>query len=191
MTSGYTDVPSPGGWLKLWGLAIGSAVLIGGGVYTGGQLAVGKFQGGVAYHRAEYPVQAEATTRTQFFSYLNPFNETAAVILSLQNGVLLDETPSPATRIDVGTATGSTASGQNIFNDLLLSGANRYLSTYGTGASAFRQNGMVLLAPRNSSGARFLTGTYSKGSGQTVSGNNAGFVQFDVLPCSAIGTVDC
>jgi len=185
-----TDVPSPGGWLNLWNARVARKVVIGLlATYAGVSVAqgaldvYGKFQGGQAAHYCEMTLTSQ-TAKTVTYACLNPLpeNQTGGVLMSLDDGVFIREVPSPVTRLDVGTASGATYSGQNIFNNVNLDVRNRFYSTRYSGA--YLPYDPPIVAPRNYTGQakRYITATFSAGSGQTVGAHPPAVLRLKVTP---------
>jgi len=194
-----TSVKSPGGWVQLQNarmprklvvglLGLASAGGLGYGVAQGVLDVYGKFQGAQAAYYCEAQLTSE-TASTVTYSCLNPLPEgiSGAVLKDLLSGVLTSEVPSPTTELDVGTATGSTMSGENIFKNLQFSAVGKWHTTYSSGAwTSFSD--YVLVAPRNYTGSyRYVNATFSGGSGQTVSGNAPAVIRLPIVPCNLDG----
>lgn len=196
-----TDVASPGGWLQLLNARVARKTVIGllaayGAVSAGqGVLDVyGKFQGAEADHFCESELTvAEAGTVSA--SCLNPLPETETGIVLLDGNSFVKTSERPLkveTTIDVGTATTATASGDNIFNNLKINKLRAILlSASGSTTSTLTSSGYIVVAPRDSSGRRFINVTFGNtSSGVTATGLPMGHIRLKVVPCS-VETVDC
>lgn len=184
-----SDVRSPGGWLTLMNSRITRWLVVGALATGGGAVAFyGQFQGAQASHFCESRL-VSATAKTVTYACLNPLPEgiSGAVLASDTNGVYINENALPFTRLDVGTSTGATYSGQNIFNSIAVNGAKRWLSTTNTGSVTAQAPAIV--APRNygTTARKYITATFSAGSGQTVSGEAPAFIRLEVVPCNLDG----
>jgi hypothetical protein len=184
------DTPSPGGWLRLYGVRVAKALVIGG---AGALLAVNVIQYGTqnlgqVEHYCEGALATTATKGGVAKSCRNPFQGTGAVVLDTDQGVYVTEAPYTVSKLDAGPAASATLSGSAVFDNLIISGQKRFLSTYGTGSSTFRSKGIVTVA----SGAylNFVWGGTT--SGATTTGKNPGAVRLKWFNCSDISsTVAC
>jgi len=184
--SGYTDVPSPGGWLQTYGLRVARMLTIGVIAAGGGVAAVhyGTYNGGEQQHYCESTLTTKTTNKVTY-SCLNPLPEgQSGVILKDTNGfVFVSENASPQTKLQAGTATTATLSGTNLFNATILNQARRLLTVTGTGALPAGNH--IVLAPRDSNGAKYLNFSFSAGSGQTATGKAPAYVRIPIIPCLA------
>ncbi len=200
--SPIADVPSKGGWLNLFNTRISKALVIGALAVTGGggvAAVYGTFQGAQAEWYCEFNVPS-ATTDTVALSCLNPLpnGETGAVVPSPESTIFVNEVPSPAARLNIGTAAAATtaikgtATLANVASGITLLAAKKMYTLANTGAlTAHGANGItpILLAPRDDThGKRYLNFTYTRGgSGQTVSGEAPVTVRIKIVPCNLNG----
>lgn len=186
--AGVTDAPSPGGWLQLYGVRIAKALAIGVPTIASAFALWGTFNGGQAEHYIEGAIETQTGSKIVAFAERNPFPaSTGAILLSYEQGVFQDEALTVLGSLDVGVANSATQSGQNIFNNLTLGVAKRFVSTAASGASAFRTSGVVLVGS-----GKYVTGTFSVTSGATLSGLDPAFIRLKWINCSDVSSgVDC
>lgn len=196
-----TDVRSPGGWLTLLNTRISRALVVGALAVTGGggvATVYGLFQGAQAEQYCEFSVPT-ATTDSVAVYCLNPLPNgmTGAILPDAQSIVYVNEVPSPVTRLNIGTATGAsvaikgTATLANVASGIVLSTAKELFTLANTGAlTAHNAAGItpVLLAPRDSTGRRYLNFTWTRGgTGLTSSGEAPVLVRIKIVPCNLEG----
>jgi len=185
------DIPAPGGWtqglsMKLLGvLALGSAAVGGGaGVAINNY---GTRNGAQDIQYIEQPLQ-QVKGKGGAFAVLNPLPADASGVI-VEAKVFVANNPSPVSNLFVGTATGALGySGSNVFSTLAISNAPRLLDYTLTGASALKN---VVIAPANSTGKKYITGSYGFGSGQVIGQGFAGFVRIGIINCSLQGQLHC
>jgi hypothetical protein len=112
---------------------------------------------------------------------------TGAVLATDTNGVYINDNALPFTRLDVGTSTGATQTGQNIFNSIAVNGSKRWIST--TNSGAVTAQAPAIVSPRNypTTARKYITASFSAGSGQTLSGEAPAFIRLEVVPCNVSG----
>lgn len=178
-----TDVRSPGGWLRLYAVRIASTLLVGS---VGAAVVVTMFgtqNGGQIEHACQGALSTSAAANGVAFSCRNPFSGTAALLVSYDEGVVINEAITVAGNLDVGVASNATASGTNVFDNLNFAGARRFVPT-ATSGSTVRTSGIVLVGS-----GKFLNGKWGiTTSGATLSGRKPGIYSFKWINASDISS---
>jgi hypothetical protein len=186
-----TDVRSPGGWLGLLNSRIARWLVVGTLAAGGGAVAIyGDFQGRGAEHYVEIELTAVAAADTMIAAEANPLPESASgiVLPAFDSYVCFEEVPSPASTLDIGVSDADGQGDNDALWDGLVPVANKCFPLFDSGAVI--NPGRTVVAPRNYSGsASYITARWKTGSGQTASGDPAGFVRVKVEPCTE--NVDC
>jgi hypothetical protein len=182
-----TSVPSPGGWIQLYGVRVAKALLLG---TAGGAIVFslfGSFNQGQVDHYCEGALVTKTGAKIVTLSCRNPFpNSTGAILAGYDQGIYWDTNTTVAGTLDAGIASTATASGQTVFNNVQLTGAPRFLSTAATG-STIRTSGLVRIGS-----GQYLNFMFVTTSCATLTGKSPGFVRMKWFNCSDVaGDVDC
>lgn len=186
-----TDTRSPGGWLRLESSSIARKLYLGTAASAvGAFLLYGAFQGKGADHFVEVDLSPVAAADTVITSVANPLQESMSgvVLADLDSYICFEETPSPASTLDVGVSDADGEGDNDALYDGLSPKADECYTLFGSGAIDLPHR--VVVNPNDYTGsASYITFRWKTGSGQTVSGNAAGFARIKVSPCT--DTVGC
>lgn len=187
-----SDVRSPGGWLNLYSSRVARWLLVGTLAAGGGAFAVyGQDQGQGAAHFVEVELSAVATADSLITTVASPLQAgmSGSVVADFDSVFCFEETPAPASTLDVGLGDADGEGDPDALVDGLVPRANNCFTLFGSGATKLPARKVVM--PSNYTGsASHVTFTWKTGTGQTVSGNPAGFARVKVIPCT-VGDVSC
>ena len=150
----------------------GGATMTGNLTLTGALVPAGSYRP-VQYYKASIDSSiAGTTTAGGVFRFVNPFSSTSSAALVLGVYVHLGTAASSATAtIDIGTATASSVSGDNLIDGIALTGAGVFNNVASSGT-----NGTAIGRTLASNG--WITGTVATGNISNVVGN----VYFSFIP---------